>query len=421
MKWFKFSFLFALLVLLVLPTGSALAAPGGNPLDRIITGDDYTLRDGEREDGNVVVLGGSVEIRDGAVLDGDLIVMGGDVEVDGAVTGNVVVMGGDVDVLETAHVGGDCVLIGGDVAISQGAKIDGEVVTNPDGGWFPFNRGQDGDEFPAIPAVPAIPAIPTIPSAPSAPSIPSPTKVVYHHEPGFAEKVGGAFLSAIAVGVLALLIALFLPRHTDQVRQVVVREPAMSGLVGFLTFLAAVLLTPIMAIISAVLILALCVGLLGFPIIVLFWFALVASCFLGWAAVGQLVGHWISDRLGLKGMTPAIETALGAFSLSLVVGLLQAIGCVFGLVGGLLNLALFSLALGAVVLTRFGRQDYRSGQPILPQWPASPEAPPEPPAPPAAPSAPPAPTPSGESADDELVEPESETPPLYSKGPFPER
>jgi hypothetical protein len=126
-------------------------------------------------------------------------------------------------------------------------------------------------------------------------------------------------------------------------------------------------------------------------------------------------------------MTPAIEAALGAFSLSLVVGLLQAIGCVFGLVGGLLNLALFSLALGAVVLTRFGRQDYRSGQPILPQWPASSKASPKPPAPPeplapsAAPLAPPAPAPSEEFTDEGLAEPESETPPLDSEGPFPER
>ena len=98
----KVIWILILLVVLILPTSSALAAPGSNPLDRIITGDDYVLDDGETEDGTVVVLGGSVEIRDGAVLDGDLIVMGGDVEIGGTVTGNVVVMGGDVDVLDAA-------------------------------------------------------------------------------------------------------------------------------------------------------------------------------------------------------------------------------------------------------------------------------------------------------------------------------
>jgi hypothetical protein len=405
-----------LFVVLALPTGSALAAPGSNPLDRIITGDDYVLDDGEKEDGNVVVLGGSVEIRDGAVLDGDLIVMGGDVEIGGVVTGNVVVMGGDVEVLEDAHIHGDCVLVGGDVAIDQGALIDGEVVTNPEDGWFSFDRERHSDRE-LIPPIPEVPEIPRIPEIPEIPPIPPRPEIVYHSQPSFAERAGGAFLSAIAAGVIALLIALFLPRHTDQVRQVVVREPVMSGVVGFLTFLAAVLLTPVLAVISAVLVLV-CIGLLGFPIIILLWLAVAAGAMLGFAAIGQLAGRWISERLGLQGMTVALETGLGAFALSLVVGFIQAIGCVIGVVGGLLNLVIFSLALGAVVLTRFGRQDYQQGQPIFPQWPAKRPAPPEPPVSPVAPLAP--------SADEPPVEVESPDvqavdPNLDSKGPFPDR
>jgi hypothetical protein len=428
MKRIKIVWLLSLLLMLVIPTGSALAAPGG-PLDRIITGDDYVLDDGEREDGNVVVLGGSVEVREGAVLDGDLVVMGGDVEIGGAVTGNVMVMGGDVEVLETSHVHGDCVLIGGDVSITEGARIDGDVVTNPEDDWFPFDRerGRGIEEPPTPPSPPETPSPPSVPSRPTPPDRP---EIVYHRRPGFAEKVGAAFLTAITFGVVALLIALFLPRHTDQVRQVVVREPAMSGLVGFLTLLAAALLTPILAVISAVLILV-CIGLLGIPLIILLWLAVAAACFMGWAAIGQLAGRWIGNRLGLTGMTPAIEAGLGAFSLSLLFGLVQAIGCVFGLIGGLLNLIVFSVAVGAVVLTRFGRQDYHSGQPILPQRPPKPPVPPASPSPPAAPPAPAAPEPPApeqpaqapekEPADEGLSETEFETPSLDSEGPFPER
>jgi hypothetical protein len=415
MKRIRILWILALILLVALPTGSALASSGGNPLDRIITGDDFVLDDGEREDGNVVVLGGSVEIREGAVLDGDLSVTGGDVEIGGHVMGNVIVLGGDVDILEDAYVEGDCVLVGGDASIAEGAQIDGDLVTNPERGWFSFERREgDGERIPELPSIPELPQIPVPPTPPT------PSRVVYHHSPSFAERIGGAFLSSIAVGIIALLIALFVPRHTDQVRQVIVREPVMSGLVGFLTFLAAVLLTPILAIISAILILV-CIGLLGFPLIALMWLLVAAAALLGSAAIGQLVGGWLSGRLRLQGMTPALQAGLGAFTLALVLGLVQAIGCVIGFVGGLLNLAVFCLALGAVVLTRFGRQDYRSGEPILPKWPSS-RKPPVPPSPPSAPEAPSAiPVTDEESGSEGTADEGFEEPPLESEGPFPER
>ena len=202
----------------------------------------------------------------------------------------------------------------------------------------------------------------------------------------------------------------------------------MGGLVGFLTFLAAVLLTPILLIISVILIVV-CIGLLGFPLVVVMWLAVAAAAFLGSAAIGQLAGRWLSARLRLQGMTPALEAGLGAFILAMVLGVAQASGCVVGVVGGLLNFAVFCLALGAVVLTRFGRQDYRSGEPILPRWPSSrkPPAAPTPPsapeAPPAGePPAPPAVQPEGEAAaDDQPADADFQEPPLESEGPFPER
>jgi cytoskeletal protein CcmA (bactofilin family) len=421
MKRLRVMWILALILLVALPTGSALASSGGNPLDRIVTGDDFVLDDGEREDGNVVVLGGSVEIREGAILDGDLSVMGGDVEIGGHVTGNVIVLGGDVDILEDAYIEGDCVLVGGDASIAEGAQIDGDVVTNPERGWFSFERREgDGGRIPELPAVPELPELPELPSIPEPVIPPTPPRVVYHHSPSFAERIGGAFLSSIAAGILALLIALFAPRHTDQVRQVIVREPVMSGLVGFLTFLVAVLLTPILAIISLILVLV-CIGLLGFPLIVLMWLVVAAAALLGSAAIGQLVGGWLIGRLRLQGMTPAMQAGLGAFTVALVLGLVQAIGCVIGFVGGLLSFAVFCLALGAVVLTRFGRQDYRSGEPILPKWPSS-RKPPVPPAPPSAPEAPRAIPVTGEESGGEGTADEGfEEPPLESEGPFPER
>jgi hypothetical protein len=409
MKKTRFLWLLGVLLLMALPTGAALAAPepigiSGFPFDRILPGEDFILKDGETERGDVVVLGGSAEIEDGAVLEGDLAVFAGDVEIGGAVQGNVAVIGGDVDVLDTAHIEGDCVVMGGEFDIGDGARIDGEVVTSPDGSWFPFMGQRDWDwDWDG----PRIPPIPTIPSPRTTP--PSPPRIVYRHETSFAGRVGGALLSAIAIGVVALLAALFWPRHTDKVRSVVVRQPAVSGLVGFLTLLAVGLLTPFLVLLSLVLILV-CIGLLGFPLIALLWLIVGAACLFGWAAIGQLVGRWIGDRLDIQGMTPAAEAGLGAFGLVLVLGLIWAIPFV-GISGGLLGFGILCVGLGAVVLTRFGHRDYSTGQPVLPRGPRTPE-PPDAPAAPATPIQPEPPTPDDEPFEADLLE---------SEGPFPEK
>jgi len=413
MKRIRLTLLFCLLILLALPAGSALAAPQeppDYPLDRIITGDDFVLEDDETEVGDVVVFGGSAEIEPGAVLDGDLAVFGGDVQVDGVIKGSVAVFGGDVEILEEAYVGGDCALFGGSVEIHENATIVGDLVTNPDGARFPFgdwgrgrDHGRDGIEAPEMPEMPSLPEMPTPPLR---------SRVEYHHRPGFASRVGSAFLSAIGIGVVALLIALFWPRHVDRVRSVVLKEPAMSGVLGFLTLLAAGLLTPVLAVLSAVLIL-ICIGLLGFPLIVLLWLAIMAAALFGWAAIGQIVGRWLNGRLNIQGITPMIEAGLGAFALALLLGLIQAIPFV-GIAGGLLQFGVLCIGLGAVALTRFGRQEYGQGQPILPKLPSKPKPPASvPPVPPA----PIPPVPPVQPADELPFE----APPLESEGPFPEQ
>ncbi len=392
-----------MLLLLAVPAGTVLAAPAGDilstPFDRIITGDNYTLRDGEVEEGNVVVLGGSVEIEAGARLEGDLMVMGGSVEIAGLVEGNVVVMGGNVDLLGSAVIEGDFALVGGNASIDQEAVIEGDTATNPQGDWFPFawefERDGDGLELPRVPEIPTPPRVPEIPALP---------RVVYHYRPSFASKVGGAFLSALGMGVVALLVVLFWPKQSDRVRGVLLREPATSGLVGFLTFLAAGLITPVLVVISLVLLL-ICIGLLGFPLIALMWLAVVLAVLFGYAAAGLLVGRWVGRRLGLQGMTPMLEAALGVFTVKLALGIVQAVPLI-GIGAGLLEFVVVCVALGAVVLTRFGTRDYQQGQPILPRRPSAP-------APPAAPVAPVAPA--GGDEGERFA-----APPLEIEGPFPE-
>lgn len=444
--------IFASLLFILLPAGSALAAPevSFGPYDRIITGGDYELSEGEVEDGNVVVFGGSADIENGAVLDGDLTVFGGDVELDGTVDGSLVVFGGKVKIHDDATVDGDCVLFGGSFEIDEGARITGSVVTNPED--VPFDAWKfdkdglnlDHDQLPITPEIPEIPAIPEVPEItvvpPSVPSTPITPRVIYHNRPSFASKVGGAFLSAVAFGAMALLLALFWPKHIEKVNQTIKRESVMSGLVGFLTLITVALVTPILVILFLVLIIV-CVGLLGLPLIALIWIVLFAASLFGWAAIGQITGRWMANRLNLSGVSGALEAGLGTFTISLVLGISSAIFLI-GIGAGLVQFILFCIGLGAVVLTRFGRQDYVKGQPILPSRPPkTPKAPAQPaapivpvevptpvsvppavspaPAPKAAPPVPPSPV----KPVVHLEEDESQfkAPPLDQQGPFPEQ
>jgi hypothetical protein len=359
----KLTILAVLLLALVLPGGTALAGAVGDwgrPLDRIITGDDYVLRSGTLERGAIVVLAGAVTIEQEAVLDGDLTAVAGNVDVSGRINGNLVVLGGNVTINDSAVIEGDCALLGGQVRIDESAQIEGEVVTGPEGRWQPFGDLQRWDFEPGF----VIPDGPQTPEAPSVPGVPTVPRVVYHRA-SFAERVGQAFLTAVGIGVAALLIALFWPRHSDRIRSTIVREPVTSGLVGFVTWLAAALVTPVLLVLSTVLILVFCIGFLGWTVIGVAWLLLLVASLFGWAAIGSIAGRWIAARLSLQGITPAMEAGLGAFSVALALGVVRAVWLV-GLAAWLAFVLISSVALGAVVLTRFGRRDYQKGQPVMP-------------------------------------------------------
>lgn len=387
MRSIKLLLVLGAVLLFALPAGSVRAAPGDLP-DRILPGEDYRLRAGETESGDVVVLGGSAEIEAEAVLDGNLAVFGGDVVIAGTVEGDVTAFGGRADILGTARIAGDCVAIGGDLQIDQAAEVDGEVVTSPGGVWWPLDRL-------AIP-------------------FPRVTPWFVHRYPSRAAgRVASALVSAVIIGAASLFIASVWPQQVSRARRVIVRQPVASGLVGLLTFAAAGLLTPVLLLLSLVLTLV-CIGLLGFPLIALLWLAVGAASMFGWAALGQLAGRWMSARLSLEGMTFAKEAGLGAFALGLALGLIEVVPF-FCLGGGLLHFCAVCLGLGAAALTRFGNRDYPDARPVPPadgmdRGGAGPELP-------AASSA------GGPQVTRGEERPESgfEAPQLESKGPFPEQ
>jgi cytoskeletal protein CcmA (bactofilin family) len=127
----KFLTLFTLLVLLLVPMGSAYAqGPGPGSDGRVIFGSNFTLESGDTFDGDLVVFGGNVTIEKDATLNGDLVVIGGTITSSGQMERDVVVVGGQVKLEESAVVAGDVITIGGQLERAEGATVEGDVVNN---------------------------------------------------------------------------------------------------------------------------------------------------------------------------------------------------------------------------------------------------------------------------------------------------
>jgi hypothetical protein len=318
----KFASLALLLVLVFLPTRSALAA--GTAFDgQVVIGQSYILESGDTLIGDLLVMGGSAEIEAGAVLNGNLVLFGGDLVIDGEVTGAVSATGATVTLGPAAHIGGDLITVGATLDQSDTARVDGQIY-NTATSW---SNGSSSDN----PVVPVIP-VPEV-------NIP---EVVYNFHPlrGFIMDVFG---NALGMGVLAMLVALFLAPHAGRVAGAVVNQPLIAGgmglLVAFLTPLAL-----IMMVLTIILI----------PVAGLVVVALIIAGVFGWIALGLEIGQRFTRAIH-QDWHPSLEAGLGTFTLTLVAAALVEIpvlNCIGWLVPFLLGLAAF----GAVIMTRFGTQ-----------------------------------------------------------------
>jgi hypothetical protein len=149
-------------------------------------------------------------------------------------------------------------------------------------------------------------------------------------------------LRSLLVAALATIVVMFWPEPTARAARAVVAQPLLSGGLGLLTFVVA----PVLLIVLAITIILSPVSLLAAVLLVL-------GGVFGWIAIGKEVG----DRL-VKAFTwdlhPAASAGLGTLALSLVVGGIGLIPCV----GWMVAFVVVAIALGAVLLTRFGSREY---------------------------------------------------------------
>lgn len=290
----------------------------------LVVGQSYRLPSGESLNNDLTVMGGSATLEQGSTVNGDVAVIGGNVTIDGQVNGSVSILGGSATLNNHAHITGDVSTLGGSLYKSERAVIDGEQTENR--------------RVPVPPVtVMRTPAVTT-----SFDPITGPLMAIFQ---------------GLAVAALAVLINLFAPIPMERTGRTAVSQPFASGGVGCLTLLILVIM--------AITIILLPVSLLGIVLI------MIAALF-GWASLGLMVGRQIAVWLKQPWSDP-VSAGVGTLGLSLVISTLNLVLCLGGPIYTLVGL----VALGAVVLTRFGTQAYPSGMAMAPR-PAVPYTPPSP-------------------------------------------
>ncbi len=334
-----------LLLVLALPGGIALAqdehdrvVESGQTVNNGITlfEGDLTVKDGATINGDVFLATGDITVADGATVNGAITLLGGNANISGAVDGDVVLFDGDLVAADSAVIHGDCVLLGGDVQGREVPRLNCNVV--------------DGPSFRNF-----APRIPEIPGIPTAPGMPPDVDVSHRNGGGVLGNVFGAIIRSLFLGVLAFVVATIAPRQMGQVEDTIRQKPVASGAVGLLTAVAVPSVAAILAFVSALLTLV-CIGILGFPIVFALLVGLGIAALFGWVAVGHMVGQKLTGWLCWKGQSVPVTAAIGTLTLTLLLGLLQAIPFFLG--EGLISTLLLCVGLGAAALTQFGTRPY---------------------------------------------------------------
>lgn len=326
-----------LAALLFVSVAPALAQDGGG--GKVIVGQSYVLAAGEQLQGDLAVLGGSALIAEGAAVNGNVAVAGGSLTVGGSINGDVAVFGGSVTLQETAVVEGDVATFGGALTQAEGAVITGQLVEG-------FGN-QDTFQPPTM-------------TAPQAPQPPSVLRAILN----YFWQVMGAIGLALALAALGLLAMVMFPQPTERVANAAVAAPGVTFGVGVLTLLIVLGL-------AAILTVTICLA----PIALLLMLVAAVAWVFSWVALGWLVGQRILEAFKLRNPSPLLEAILGIILITL---LWRAVPCL----GWLFWFIITALGLGAIVLTRFGTQTYRSttatppgSQPPVAQLPLAPAQP----------------------------------------------
>lgn len=305
--------------------------------DTWVIGDSYSLAGDKTLRGNLFIVGGTGVLEAGSIVKGDVMMMGGTLRASGTIGGSINAIGGLVELNEQTVVEGDVNLLAGKLVGSDLARIDGAINTDAT------------KPFPLV--------------VPQPVTVGRPAMTVDFNP--FADGLWLLFRSVLW-SALAALVLLFAPQNTRRVAQAAMQQPLISGGLGLMTLAVA----PLVLLILAITLICSPLALLG-----------LILCGAAWAhglvALGLEAGQRVA-QLFKQDWAPAVSASVGVFLLTLIG---NSIGWLVPCVGWLAPALVGAVGLGAVMLTRFGQQDYTGGQRTLGDLsPSEPPAPPEEPA-----------------------------------------
>ena len=315
----KFMLMIVLLAAAVSTSACSVIIDGEQIFDgRVIADDSFTLPnsvDGNEINESLLVFGGDVHLLEDTKIHGDVVVFGGNADIAGEITHDLVVFGGNVTLSDQAIIRNDMISFGSSINRSQEAVVEGQRITD-----LPF---------------------PNIDLSPIRINPPVFTNFDPIIRSGYGlESVVSYFFNTIAFTALAVLVVLFLPKQIENTADTTDYQPVAAGGLGCLTMVVV----PIVAILMLFTIILIPVSLIAF-------FLLGIGLIFGWVTVGLVVGRRIGEAMDQE-WTPIVEGGVGALTVSLVVGGIGIIPCL----GGLVWIAISSVGLGAVAISRFGTQ-----------------------------------------------------------------
>jgi len=303
-----------------------------------------------RHGGARVRFGGDVTVAEDEAIGDDVVAILGSARVDGRVDGNVVAVAGSVHLGPKANVSGDVTAVGGSVDRADGTVVAGQIneirIAKPTfGPLVSFSPWRDWHWFGDTVRAPFF---------------------------GGSVDLVATLVRIGLVGLLAALMIAVLPAPVGRVADRVATEPWRAGFVG----LAAQLLFVPLLVITVV---VLAVSIIGIPLLLLVPFALLAvgvALLMGLAGSACAMGRWIGQRFGSGAPGLLISLVVGlavVFALTLVSKFLGLAGLPIGLmlgsvlaVGFLVEYIAWTVGLGGVLLSRFGRRDAPPAVPSIP-------------------------------------------------------
>ncbi len=201
------SVVLAVFLLMLVVTPNALVSSGQG--DRVVVGEQYVLRSGERLEGDLTVIGGSATLEAGSIVTGDVLLLGGSLAHAGTIEGSLSVFGGSASLDDGSVVEGNVATFGGTLHRAPNAEVRGDLLGGP--------------------------------SMPAMPSVSSRQKGVLSHVGDLLAWEFSTLAWAVLLALLGMVAVAVAPKGMGRIATTAARELPMSFGLGLLTWVVAVL------------------------------------------------------------------------------------------------------------------------------------------------------------------------------------